>query len=81
MQRREFIGLIENGACTVVIGLMLIALSSSSVNAQQPPRNGCVAVSKIEYYSAKRQNLLRNRLGTYVRTGHLLRRYYWYCHW
>ena len=76
MKRREFIGLIENGASTVVIGLMLIALPTSSVNAQQPPRTGCVAVSKIEYNSAKRQNLLRNRLGTYVRTGRLLRRYY-----
>ena len=81
MRRREFIGLIENGACTVVIGLMLIALPSSSVNAQQPPRNGCVAVSKIEYDSAKRQKVLDHTNGAYVRTGRILRRYYWYCHW
>jgi hypothetical protein len=81
MKRREFIGLIENRTCTVVIGLMLIALPSSSVNAQQPPRKGCVAVSTIEYNSAKREKLLRNSNGTYVRTGRILRRYYWFCHW
>ena len=50
MQWREFIGLIENGACTVVIGLMLTASPTSSVIAQQPPRN-CRAVPKIEYGS------------------------------
>ena len=81
MKRCEFIGLIENGAYTVVIGLMLIALPSSSVDAQQPPRKGCVAVSTIEYNSAKREKLLRNSNGTYVRTGRILRRYYWFCHW
>jgi hypothetical protein len=71
--------LIENGACTAVIGLMLIAFPSSSVNAQQSPQKGCVAVSKGEYDGANRKKLLRNRFGTYVRTGRLWRRYYWYC--
>jgi hypothetical protein len=80
MKQEELITLIENGAYIAVIGLILIALPSSSVNAQQPPRNGCIAVSKTEYDSAKRQKLLRNRLGTYVRTGRILKRYYWYCH-
>jgi hypothetical protein len=81
MKRREFIGLIENRTCTVVIGLVLIACLSSSVNAEQPPRNGCRAASKIEYDSAKKQYLLRNRFGMYVRTGRLFRRHYWYCHY
>jgi hypothetical protein len=81
MKRGELITLIENGACTAVIGLMLIAFSSSSVNAQQPPRKGCVAVSKSEYSSAKRQKLLRSMYGSYLRTGRLWwRYYYWYCH-
>ena len=71
--------LIENAACAAVIGLMLIASPSSSENAQQPPRN-CRAVPKIEYDSAKRENLLRNRNGAYIRTGGIWRRYYWYCH-
>jgi hypothetical protein len=65
---------------TAVIGLVLIALPSSPVNAQQPPQAGCVAVSKIEYDSAKKQYLLSNRFGVYVRTGRFFRRYYWYCH-
>ena len=80
MRRGKLVALIENAACTAVIGLMLIAFPSSSVNAEQPPRKGCVAVDKREYDSAKRENLLRDRYGTYVRTGRLWQRYYWYCH-
>jgi len=75
MRRREFIVLI-----TGVIGLMLIAFLSSSAIAEQPPQDGCVAVPKSQYDSAKKQNLLSNRFGMYVRTGRFLRRYYWYCH-
>jgi hypothetical protein len=83
MRREELITLIENGACTVVIGFMLTAFSSSAssaVNAEQPPPKGCLAVSKSEYDSAKRQNLLRTSFAKYMRTGRLLKRYYWYCH-
>jgi len=65
---------------TAVIGLLLIAFPSSSVNAVQPSQNGCVAVSKVQYDSAKKQYLLRNRYGMYVRTGRFFRHYYWYCH-
>ena len=79
MRRGKLIALIENGACSAVIGLLLIAFPSSSVNAEQPPRKGCVAVSKGEYDSAKSQRLLRNMFTAYVRTGRLWRRYYWYC--
>jgi hypothetical protein len=61
-------------------GAMLLALCSSSVKAEQPPFAGCRAASKIEYDSAKRDYLLRNKFGTYVRTGPIWRRYYWYCH-
>lgn len=62
------------------IGLMLIVFPFSSVNAEQPPWKGCVAVAKQEYDSAKRQRLLQTRFSKYVRTGRLGRRYYWYCH-
>jgi hypothetical protein len=79
MKRGKLIALIENGACTAVIGLALMAFPTASAKAQQPPRTGCVAVSKSEYASANRQKLLRNRYGTYVRTGRPLRRFYWYC--
>jgi hypothetical protein len=76
---RKSVALIENRACIAVIGLTLIAFPFSSVNAEQPPHRGCVAVSKGEYQGAKRKKLLRARFGTYVRTGWLWRRYYWYC--
>ena len=82
MTERKLIALIKNGANIVVIGLMLIAFPLSSANAKQlvqPPRKGCVAVDKREYQSAKRKNLLQTRFSTYVRTGWLGRRYYWYC--
>jgi hypothetical protein len=81
MKRREFLTLIESGAYIAVIGLMVIAFPSTSVNAQQAPRKGCVAIDKREYDSAKREKMLRTELGAYVRTGRLWRRYYWYCHW
>lgn len=73
------IGFNKSGAGIAVIGLMLIAFPSSLVNAEQPPHRGCVGVSKGQYQDAKRKKLLRNRFGTYVRTGRLWRRYYWYC--
>lgn len=74
MNRREFIAF-----AAVVAGLLLSAFLSSSVNAQQPPQDGCVGVPKIQYDSAKKQYLLRNRFGMYVRTGGIFRRHYWYC--
>ena len=81
MKPGKLIALFDNGMFAAVIGLMLIAFPSSSANAEQPPRKGCRAVSKIEYDSAKREYLLRNRFGgMYVRTGHFWRHYYWYCH-
>ena len=80
MKRLKLIALIKNGACVAVIGLMLFAFSSLSANAQQPPSERCIAVTKAEYDAAKRQKMLQVRFGTYVRTGRIFRRYYWYCH-
>ena len=77
MKRKNLIVLI--GAWTCAIGLTLIAFPHS-VNAEQPPSERCVAVSKQEYNSANRQNLLHTRFSTYARTGSLGRRHYWYCH-
>ena len=66
-----------------VIGGVLIASWCSPVNAAanpaQPPNDQCRPATKLEYNSAKQQYLLRNGVGAYVRTGHLWRRYYWYC--
>jgi hypothetical protein len=58
---------------------MLMALSGSATNAQQPPAAACRKASKVEYDSAKENYLLRNKFGAYVRTGSIWRRYYWYC--
>ena len=62
----------------VVITVML-ALLCSSANAVQPPLDHCRVASKAEYDSARKQFLLRNRFGAYVRTGRIWRRHYWYC--
>jgi len=51
----------------------------SPAHAQQPPYTGCVAVSKQEYNSARRQHMLRTRFSAYVKTGRIGRRFYWYC--
>jgi hypothetical protein len=61
-----------------VIAIMFAALSSQA-KAVQPPADQCRAATKIEYDSAKKQFLLRNRFGAYVRTGRIWRRHYWYC--
>jgi hypothetical protein len=68
-------------AVPIAVAALLVLAFSVSANAEQtpqPPWNGCYAVDKREYASAKKQKLLHGR-GTYVRTGRLLRRYYWYC--
>jgi hypothetical protein len=65
----------------VLIGALLIAFTPSSVKAQQPPsKDGCRAVSKVEYDSAKREYLLISKGGRYIRTGHFWRSSYWWCH-
>jgi hypothetical protein len=69
-----------DGLLVAAISAVLIALTTSSLNAQQPPREGCRAASKVEYDSAKSQYLLRGRFGVYLRTGSLWRRHYWFCH-
>lgn len=57
----------------------ILALLCSAANAVQPPSDRCRAASKIEYDSAKKQFLLHNRFGAYVRTGQIWHRHYWYC--
>jgi len=59
--------------------MILFAGSTASAQTPQPPNDGCIPVSKTEYNSAKQLGLLNNRYGVYVRTGHFLKRYYWYC--
>jgi hypothetical protein len=56
MRWRKPIALTESGVCISVIGLMLIAALPSSVNAEQPPHRGCVAISKGEHQGAKKKN-------------------------
>jgi hypothetical protein len=67
--------------CTAggAIALVMSALFSASASAAKPPYAGCVAVTKQEYDSAKKQHMLRTRYTEYVRTGLLGRRQYWYC--
>jgi hypothetical protein len=79
MTPRKHISPTGKKVCAAVAGLMLIVLSVSSATALQPPRKGCVAVSKGEFNSAKKQRRLQSRFGTYVRTGRILRRNYWFC--
>ena len=74
MKRRNLIVLVA-----AVTGLLLMASYSPAI-AQQPPHDGCAAVPKIQYDSAKKHYLLYGRFGVYVKTGPIWRRRYWYCH-
>jgi hypothetical protein len=70
----------RNSGFVATIGATLIAFSSSVANAErQPLWEGCRVASKTEYESAKRDFLLQTSFGTYARTGHWWRHYYWYC--
>jgi hypothetical protein len=65
----------------LLIAALLFAFTPSSAKAQQPPlREGCRAVSKLEYDSAKREYVLISRGGRYFQTGRFWRPYYWWCH-
>jgi hypothetical protein len=79
---REQWSTLMNGAATarsLAVIAATLALFCSPAKAVQPPSDHCRVVSKIEYDSAKKQFLLRNRFGGYVRTGRIWRRHYWYC--
>jgi hypothetical protein len=66
--------------CGVAVA-MLMAVPTSSANAQHPPGPDCRRASKVEYDSAKSYFLLRTKFGAYLRNGHFWRPYYWYCRW
>jgi hypothetical protein len=77
MKRTRRLRHVAQGVCAAA--LLLAAFSPAMAKDPEPPRNGCAAITKAEYDSAKKQNLLRARFGNYVRTGRPLRRAYWYC--
>jgi hypothetical protein len=65
----------------LLLGALLSAFTPSSVEAQQPPlKEGCRAVSKLEYDTAKREYIVISKGGRYVQAGHFWRRSYWWCH-
>ena len=63
----------------VVGGLMFGWLPASPARSQQAPRPNCVAVTKQEYNNARKSKLQQQRFGEYVRTGRVLKRFYWFC--
>jgi hypothetical protein len=65
-------------ALTASIGWLISVFAPSLVSAEQPPGDGCRAVSKIEYNAAKAEYLLISRSRVYVQTGHLWRGHYWH---
>ncbi len=67
------------GASAIAFVAASLAFLSSPAKAVEPPFDHCRAASKIEFDSAKKQFLLRNRFGAYIRTGRIWRRHYWYC--
>jgi hypothetical protein len=57
----------------LLVGALLTAITPSPAKGQQPPlREGCRAVSKLEYDTAKREYILISKGGRYVQTGPFL---------
>ena len=62
------------------IAVVAVAASfSSSAFAASPPKEGCRSVSRLEYDTARNENIIISKGGRYVRTGPFWRRYYWHC--
>ena len=68
-----------NIGAAVVAGLMFGPLMTSPAQSQQAPRANCVAVTKQEYNNARKTRLQQQRFGEYLRTGRVLKRFYWFC--
>jgi hypothetical protein len=65
----------------LLVGALLTAFTPSPAKGQQPPlREGCRAVLKTEYDSAKREYILVSKGGRYLQTGYFWRRHHWWCH-
>jgi hypothetical protein len=55
------------------------ALSSTAAFAASPPKDGCRPVSRLEYNTARSENIIISHGGRYVRTGPFWRHNYWHC--
>ena len=60
---------VKRSAAAGAIVLLLSLLPHQPASAAKPPYGSCVAVTKQEYDSAKKQHMLRTRYTEYVRTG------------
>jgi hypothetical protein len=79
-RNRRATSAVARAAVLASTATILTLISATTVNAAAaPPNSQCRPASKVEYNSAKKQFLLRNRFGMYVRTGWVWRRHYWYC--
>jgi hypothetical protein len=78
MKRRKHIapGMTLAWACAVVL---LVACHALPARADPALPKTCTAITSQEYAAAKKQNLLRSQFSSYVRTGRLGQRKYWYC--
>jgi hypothetical protein len=63
-----------------VFVLLVVVLSGSlTAFAASPPKAGCRPVSKLEYNIPKKENVIINHGGRYVRTGPFWQRNDWHC--
>jgi hypothetical protein len=63
---------LPNSASIAVVALT--ALLSASAFAASAPKEGCRSVSRLEYNTAKNENVIISKGGRYVRTGPFWRR-------
>jgi hypothetical protein len=66
--------LLDKSASLAAVAAVLSFSSSSALAGPVPPREG--AVSRLEYNTAKEENIISGR---YVRRGHVWQRYFWHC--
>ena len=62
-----------------LVVVAVAALSSSLALAASPPKAGCRLVSRLEYNTARSENIIISQGGRYVRSGPFWRRSYWHC--
>ena len=75
----DAMGELQRAVARIAVAVVSIVGASVTTQAQQPPKADCRVVSKLEYNTAKKENVIISQGCRYLRTGPFWRRHYWHC--
>ena len=71
--------LLQRVAARIAVAVVSIVGASLTTQAQQPPKADCRAVSKLEYNTAKKENVIISKGGDTSEQDRSGERHYWHC--